>query len=266
MAAKRKVQVVIDGKMLTMVGNESEEYMRSISTYIDGKIAALRESPAAKGLSAGLFFVLMAVNITDEYFKEKGETAALMEKNRILREEVNRLSSRVEDLQNECAGLQDVSETAEQLTLDTAVDASLGQRFVEQTAKISALTAENTDLQAKLSQMKALIGQLESKERPVETEELQAENMALRRENDALKQHLEELEDRLAEPAGSPEASGRPDPEERPPWEEPPAIPAILEAPAAEAKTALETEETTEKTVRNEATPQEEDHEEDAEA
>ena len=41
---KNKVQVKIDGVMVTIVGIESEEYMTKVAEYIDKKMAEIKKS------------------------------------------------------------------------------------------------------------------------------------------------------------------------------------------------------------------------------
>ena len=39
MAAKTDAEVIIDGKVYTLSGYESEEYLQKIASYLNGKIA-----------------------------------------------------------------------------------------------------------------------------------------------------------------------------------------------------------------------------------
>ena len=40
MAAKNNTEVIIDGKVYTLSGYESQEYLQKVATYINDKIAA----------------------------------------------------------------------------------------------------------------------------------------------------------------------------------------------------------------------------------
>ena len=73
---KNRVKVFIDGKGFTLLGEESEEHIRAVAEYIDTKLKEMREKTA--GFSdPGLAYVLTALNVADDYFKEKAHTAEL---------------------------------------------------------------------------------------------------------------------------------------------------------------------------------------------
>ena len=44
MAAKTDAEVIIDGKVYTLSGYESEEYLQKIASYLNGKIAEFRKN------------------------------------------------------------------------------------------------------------------------------------------------------------------------------------------------------------------------------
>lgn len=74
---KNRVRISIDGKSFTLVGEESEEHMRSVAAYIDEKMTEVRKGAAAVTLDSSLAYVLTSINVADEYFKEKAYTAEL---------------------------------------------------------------------------------------------------------------------------------------------------------------------------------------------
>ena len=71
MAAKNTIKVVIDNKVVSLSGYESEEYLQKVASYVNNKIGELtsmggynRQSPDSKA-------TLLALNIADDYFKAK---------------------------------------------------------------------------------------------------------------------------------------------------------------------------------------------------
>ncbi len=74
---KNRVKISIDGKSFTLVGEESEEHMRQVAAYIDGKMTEIREKAVAVTLDSSLAYVLTSINVADDYFKEKAYTAEL---------------------------------------------------------------------------------------------------------------------------------------------------------------------------------------------
>lgn len=71
MAQKNDIPVVINGKVYTLSGYESEEYLQSIAMYINSKITECKSSEHYRKLNAEYQGVLLALNIADDYFKVK---------------------------------------------------------------------------------------------------------------------------------------------------------------------------------------------------
>lgn len=44
MSSKNKTEVLIDGKIYTLSGYESEEYLQRVATYINNKLAELKKT------------------------------------------------------------------------------------------------------------------------------------------------------------------------------------------------------------------------------
>ena len=74
---KNRVKISIDGKRFTLVGEETEEHMRQVATYIDHKMTEIRQKAVAVTLDSSLAYVLTSINVADDYFKEKAYTAEL---------------------------------------------------------------------------------------------------------------------------------------------------------------------------------------------
>lgn len=71
MAQKNDISVVINGKVFTLSGYESEEYLQSVAMYINNKITECKSSEHYRKLNTEYQGVLLALNIADDYFKAK---------------------------------------------------------------------------------------------------------------------------------------------------------------------------------------------------
>ena len=103
---KKRVDVVIDGQIITFVSFEDEAYMQKVAHYIDKKLSDIRSSKANKPIGEYIRTLLLAANIADDYFKvvEKGQAlediheAYVQEMSRIQEENVV-LTDRLYELQ-----------------------------------------------------------------------------------------------------------------------------------------------------------------------
>lgn len=76
-SSKNYTEVIIDGKVFTLSGFESEEYLQQVSTYLNHKISECASSEGYGRQSAETRNILLALNIADDYFKEKKQSIAL---------------------------------------------------------------------------------------------------------------------------------------------------------------------------------------------
>ena len=79
MAAKTDTEVIIAGKVFTLSGYESEEYLQKVASYINNKIAEYNKVDSFKRQSLDTQNVLMQLNIADDYFKAKKQISRLEE-------------------------------------------------------------------------------------------------------------------------------------------------------------------------------------------
>ena len=106
MSPKTDTEVIIGGKVFTLSGYESEDYMQKIASYINGKIteygklAGFRRQPLDKQN------ILLQLNIADDYFKAKKQIS-------ILEEELQGKEKELYDLKHELISAQIKLENAE---------------------------------------------------------------------------------------------------------------------------------------------------------
>ena len=77
MAVKNTAQVVIDGKIITLGGYESEEYFQKVAAYMNNKISELSQMPGYSRQAMETKHTLLSLNITDDYFKAKAQVEKL---------------------------------------------------------------------------------------------------------------------------------------------------------------------------------------------
>ncbi|MEF9945935.1 MAG: cell division protein ZapA [Lachnospiraceae bacterium] len=70
-SSKNYTEVLIGGKVFTLSGFESEEYLQKVSTYLNHKIEECTSSDDYRKQSAETRSILLALNIADDYFKAK---------------------------------------------------------------------------------------------------------------------------------------------------------------------------------------------------
>ena len=77
MSSKNNAQVMIDGKIFTLSGYESEEYLQKVATYINNKIAEFKKDEGYRRQTIDVQKALLDLNIADDYFKAKKQADAL---------------------------------------------------------------------------------------------------------------------------------------------------------------------------------------------
>lgn len=71
MSSRNNTQVIIAGKIYTLSGYESEEYLQRVATYLNSRIAEFKNLEGYHRLSPDLKGIMLNLNIADDYFKMK---------------------------------------------------------------------------------------------------------------------------------------------------------------------------------------------------
>ena len=79
MIGNNDIEVVIGGKVITLSGSESEEYLQKVSSYINNKIAEYNNVDSFRRQPADMQNVLLLLNIADDYFKIKKQLDSLQD-------------------------------------------------------------------------------------------------------------------------------------------------------------------------------------------
>ena len=77
MAAKKDIQVVIGGKVYTLSGYESEEFLQKIALYINNKMDEMDQISNYRRLSVDMQKTLLELNMADDYYKAKRQIELL---------------------------------------------------------------------------------------------------------------------------------------------------------------------------------------------
>lgn len=79
MTSKTDTEVIIGGKVFTLSGYESEEYLQKVASYINNKYNEYNKVDSFRRQPMDTQGVLLQLNIADDYFKAKKQISALEE-------------------------------------------------------------------------------------------------------------------------------------------------------------------------------------------
>ena len=99
MSVKTDTEVIIGGKVFTLSGYESEEYLQRVASYINNKTAEYNKVESFKRQPVDTQSVLMQLNIADDYFKAKKQIS-------LLEEELQSKEKELYDLKHELIAAQ----------------------------------------------------------------------------------------------------------------------------------------------------------------
>ena len=99
MSSKNKTEVLIDGKIYTLSGYESEEYLQRVATYINNKLAEFKKLDGYGHQSKEIKSILLELNIADDYFKAKKQVE-------MIEDELSQKDKELYDLKHELIGVQ----------------------------------------------------------------------------------------------------------------------------------------------------------------
>ncbi len=129
MAEKVTAQVLIGGRIYTLSGYESEEYLQKIANYVNGKLTEMKESEPFRKQSYDLQATLIQLSIADDYFKAKQQLD-------ILENEIESKDKEIYDLKHEVISTQIKAETTEK------TETELQKQVTELEQKIASLEEE----------------------------------------------------------------------------------------------------------------------------
>lgn len=106
MSSKTNTEVIIGGKIFTLSGYESEEYLQKVASYINSKLDEYGKMDSFRKQPLDTQSVLMQLNIADDYFKSKKQIG-------LLEEELQAKEKELYDLKHELIAAQIKLESTE---------------------------------------------------------------------------------------------------------------------------------------------------------
>lgn len=88
MNTKNDVEVIINGKQYTISGYESSEYLQRIATHINDKYAEFKQDEGYNRLDADMRNILLAINLSDDYYKVQESIQDLQKEKEDLEKEI----------------------------------------------------------------------------------------------------------------------------------------------------------------------------------
>lgn len=98
---KEKVEVVIMGKVYTIMASEDKEYLQKVATYIDSKLREVTSHPSFRRMSLENKQLFINLNLAEDYMKAKEWSKKLEEDKRYSQDEIYKLKERIVELEVE---------------------------------------------------------------------------------------------------------------------------------------------------------------------
>lgn len=117
MSSKTDTEVIIGGKVFTLSGYESEEYLQKVASYINNKVNEYGKADNFRRLPLDTQNVLLQLNIADDYFKAKQQIS-------LLEEELKNKEKEMYDLKHELIASQIKLENTEKTVKNLQLDAN----------------------------------------------------------------------------------------------------------------------------------------------
>ena len=118
MSTKTDTEVIIGGKVFTLSGYESEEYLQKVASYINNKVAEYNKVDSFKRQSLDTQNVLLQLNIADDYFKAKKQAE-------IFEQDLQQKDQEMYDLKHELIALRMQIEEAQKAEKEALEQKSL---------------------------------------------------------------------------------------------------------------------------------------------
>lgn len=123
MSVKTDTEVIIGGKVFTLSGYESEEYLQKVASYINNKLSEYNKVESFRRQPQDTQNVLMQLNLADDYFKVKKQISLLEEEIQSKEKELYNLKHeliasqiKLENMEKNIKGLQtEVNDSARKI-------------------------------------------------------------------------------------------------------------------------------------------------------
>ena len=87
MESKNYAEVLIDGEIYTLEGQEEEAYLQKVASYLNEKISLMKKQKGFTKQNRDYQVTMVELNMADDYFKSQERAEQLEEQNRALEKE-----------------------------------------------------------------------------------------------------------------------------------------------------------------------------------
>ena len=115
MSVKTDTEVIIGGKVFTLSGYESEEYLQKVATYLNNKYNEYNKLDGFKRQPVDTQNILLQLNVADDLFKAKKQIS-------LLEDELQRKEKELYDLKHELISAQIKYENSEKQNKELQVE------------------------------------------------------------------------------------------------------------------------------------------------
>lgn len=150
MAVKNDIDITIGGKTITLSGVESEDYLREVASYLNGKLREFADDASYWRLPNDMRNVMLQLNLADDYFKEHSRVAELEAQVQSLEEHRDKTIGELENMQSaaqEAAARintleSDTADLRDQVQRAAAAENSASKRFGAEKSRAEKLAEE----------------------------------------------------------------------------------------------------------------------------
>ncbi|MCI9071583.1 MAG: cell division protein ZapA [Lachnospiraceae bacterium] len=128
MASKTDTEVIIGGKVFTLSGYESEEYLQKVASYINNKVNEYSKVDSFRRQPLDTQGVLLQLNIADDYFKARRQIE-------LLEEELQSKEKELYDLKHELISSQIKMENMEKDSREMEIQLRENAKQIERLEK-----------------------------------------------------------------------------------------------------------------------------------
>jgi cell division protein ZapA len=149
MSSRTDTEVIIGGKVFTLCGYESEEYLQKVASYINNKINEYSKMDSFRRQPLDMQSVLLQLNVADDYFKAKKQID-------LVEEDIQSREKELYDLKHELISNQIKLESAQKQIkeLQNALNES-NKKVIRLETKLSDVTGDFTSEEQKGEEKKA---------------------------------------------------------------------------------------------------------------
>ena len=199
MSPKTDTEVIIGGKVFTLSGYESEDYMQKIASYINGKITEYGKLDGFRRQPLDKQNILLQLNIADDYFKVDRDVKSVMKDNERKDKMVLEMKHKIleqetaeAELKEQMEELRKTLETSEKKVVElNVINQENVSKANEAEKKVSESEAEKTSTKTKLEAANEEIEQLKK-----ELEEAAKREISLQEKYDKQEEKLADLREK----------------------------------------------------------------------